>query len=157
MPWELQVCRFCGKGYGHKTGLRNHLSQYVGNWRIPADGVHDVLEIQKILYPDDDHSEYRCPSRHCREIIATRQKFTHHVIAYSHWGRFSQVPQRDVLGSNKDTDEESIDLSNVSGWVLPFDEEAVKVFKPEGSFPFLRLPPGQYDTELLWLPNLDSV
>lgn len=148
MPWELQVCRFCGKGYAHKTGLRNHLSLYVGGWRIPADGIHDVLEIQKILYPDDDHSEYRCPSRDCREIIATRQKFTEHVIKKSHWGGFPERPLKGPLGSNEDIDEESIDLSNISEWVLPFDEEAVKVFEPEGTFPFLRLPPGQYDIEM---------
>lgn len=148
MPWELQVCRFCGKGYGHKTGLRNHLSQYVEEWRIPADGIHDVLEIQKFLFPDDDHSEYRCPSRDCRKIIATRQKFTEHVIKNSHWGGFPEGPVRGLLGSNKDTWEESIELSNISDWVLPFDEKAVEVFKPEGSFPFLRLPPGQYDSEI---------
>lgn len=147
MPWELQVCRFCRKGYGHKTGLRDHLSQYVGEWRLPADGIHDVLEIQKDLYPDADHSEYRCPSRDCRRIIATRQKFTEHVITKSHWGGFPERPLKGLFGSNQDTDEESIDLSDISEWVLPFDEEAVKVFEPEGTFPFLRLSLGQYDSE----------
>ncbi|KUL85804.1 hypothetical protein ZTR_07371 [Talaromyces verruculosus] len=141
MPWELQVCRFCGKGYAHKTGLRNHLSQYVGKWRLPADGIHDVLEIHEILYPDADHREYRCPSRDCRKIIVTRQKFTEHVVTKAHWGAFPERPLRSLLGSNQDVDEESIDLSTISEWVLPFDEEAVKVFEPEGTFPFLLLPP----------------
>lgn len=148
MPWELQVCRFCGKGYGHKTGLRNHLSQYVGDWRIPADGIHDVLAIQKILRPEDDDSapEYRCPSRHCRKIIATRQKFTEHVITESHWGGFPSGPLGGPLGSST-YPYEDVDLSRISEWVLPFHEKEVKIFQREGSFPFLRLPLGQYDSE----------
>ncbi|QGA19186.1 hypothetical protein EYB26_006874 [Talaromyces marneffei] len=137
MPWELQVCRFCQKKYGNKTGLRRHLIQYIDEWRIPADGIHDVLEIQRILYPEDDDNEYQCPSRDCREIIATRQKFIQHVVTKLHWGGFPEGPLR---GSN-DANDESVDLSNISEWVLPFDEKVVKIFKPEGPFPLLRLPP----------------
>lgn len=151
MPWELQVCRFCGKGYGNKTGLRNHLSQYVGEWRIPADGIHDVLAIREILHPDEDRRKYHCPSRDCGRVISTRQKFTEHVVAFSHWGEFSEGPVRNLMGGNQDSDEESIDISNVSEWALPFDEEAVRVFEPEGPFPFLRLPPGQYHLRLIVL------
>lgn len=39
----------------------------------------------------------------------------------------------------------------------PIDEEAVKVFEPEGTFPFLFLPPGQYDSENRSHPTLDPV
>jgi hypothetical protein len=146
MPWELQVCRFCQKGYGNKTGLRKHLSQYVDEWRIPADGIHDVLEIEKFLYPEYEDSlpKYQCPFRDCGVILATRKIFTEHVIAKSHWGDFPEGPLRGLLGS-RDPDEESADLSNIDEWVLPFDEKAVKVFQPQGPFPFLRLPPGQYE------------
>jgi hypothetical protein len=43
---NLRRCPFCRKRWMSGEGLTRHLDQYVGVFRCPADGIHDVLRIQ---------------------------------------------------------------------------------------------------------------
>ncbi|PLB54758.1 hypothetical protein P170DRAFT_505455 [Aspergillus steynii IBT 23096] len=129
MPWSAQICPFCHKRYANKTALKNHLSEYTGRWRLPADGHHDVLQIKKVirrLYPSfydkDEDRKYRCWT--CSKIIPSRRRFTEHVVYRSHCG----------------FDPESWEGSrSLRKWSLPFDEDTVLL--REDPFPFLHLPP----------------
>ncbi|GKZ24684.1 hypothetical protein AbraIFM66951_003495 [Aspergillus brasiliensis] len=131
MPWTGNTCQFCQKRYANKRALYNHLSDYTGTWRVPADGLHDVLQIKQAirrLYPSsyevDEDRKYRCWT--CCKIITSRRRFTEHVIYRQHCG----------------FDPESWAARgrlNLRKWSLPFDEDTVLL--REESFPFLRLPP----------------
>ena len=100
MTWELQIRRVGGKGHANKTGLRKHLSQYVADWRIPADGIHDVLEIQKILDANRPYSRYRCPGFFW--VVAGRKKFTQHMITAPSFRDFPCGAMRDFLRRSND-------------------------------------------------------
>lgn len=121
MPWEPRICYYCDKKYANRQGLRTHLGRYVGEWRLPADGVHDALEIDQILNPERHEPEYKCPD--CSLIITPRSKFVGHLV-YRH-NYENHVHGRDPA------------------WPFAFGEDEVKVFQPEGPFPFLRLPFGE--------------
>ncbi|RAQ46978.1 hypothetical protein AFGD_011252 [Aspergillus flavus] len=128
MPWQAQVCTFCQKQYVHKTGLRDHLSCYTGDVRIPADGIHDVLEIEKILDQEKGrHCQYRCPV--CTKTINGRYNFIEHVVYSKH---------HDVL--NGDFQKGIIRRYRHQGWPFQFEKKTVKVWQRKGKFPFLRLP-----------------
>ncbi|KAB8266019.1 hypothetical protein BDV32DRAFT_143754 [Aspergillus pseudonomiae] len=128
MPWQAQVCTFCEKQYVHKRGLRDHLYRYTGERRIPADGIHDVLKIERILDPDArDQCQYRCPG--CSKIINLRRQFIEHVIYSGH----DNVPDGDSQPGTKRRRRNR-------EWPFRFEEETVKVWQRTGTFPFLRLP-----------------
>jgi hypothetical protein len=125
MPWTAQTCPFCHNRYANKQGLRHHLLKYTGSWRVPADGVHDVLKIQglsimKAYFPGNNKASYQCPS--CSKILRGRPKFIEHVFYLQHYNRKSEKGDWDPK---------------------LFDPEPYKVWRPRGVFPFLRLPPGK--------------
>ncbi|KAA8646725.1 uncharacterized protein ATNIH1004_005400 [Aspergillus tanneri] len=131
MPWSTKICQFCRKRYANKRALYNHLSEYIGAWRLPADGIHDVLQIEQVirrLYPSayeaDEDRKYRCWT--CCKIITSRRRFTEHVIYRRHCG----------FDPESWTGRGSMNLRK---WSLPFDEDTVLL--REDPFPFLR-PPG---------------
>lgn len=130
MPGNAQICPFCPKRYVNKTGLRNHLSNYTGEWRYPADGIHDVLQIEHVFrrlspsaYEADEHRRYKCWT--CSEIIPSRRRFTEHVVYRGHCGFQPEALRRLHLRTK---------------WCLPFAETTVLV--REEPFPFLCLPLG---------------
>ena len=84
MPWQPQVCPFCHKHYANKKGLRNHLYSYIGIWRFPADGIHDVLKIDRILHAGRKDLAYKCPS--CSLILTPKAAFVDHVFYRKHYG-----------------------------------------------------------------------
>ncbi|OGM50631.1 hypothetical protein ABOM_000668 [Aspergillus bombycis] len=128
MPWQAQVCTFCEKQYVHKRGLRDHLHRYTGEVRIPADGIHDVLKIERILDPDArNQCQYRCPV--CSKIINLRRQFIEHVI----YARHDNV-------SDGDSQQGTKRRRRNREWPFRFEEETVKVWQRKGTFPFLRLP-----------------
>ncbi|PWY87338.1 hypothetical protein BO94DRAFT_585886 [Aspergillus sclerotioniger CBS 115572] len=49
MTWKAPTCPFCHKRQASKALLQSHLQSYVKEWRIPADGIHDVLQIKQLL------------------------------------------------------------------------------------------------------------
>ncbi|OOF98136.1 hypothetical protein ASPCADRAFT_128311 [Aspergillus carbonarius ITEM 5010] len=55
MPWNAHTCRFCHKRYTSTVLFlfQSHLQSYVREWRIPGDGIHDVLQIKQILHPSN--------------------------------------------------------------------------------------------------------
>lgn len=120
MPWEPRICHYCDKKYANRKGLRTHLGWYIGEWRNPADGIHDALEIDQILNTDRHEPEYKCPD--CSLIITPRDKFVNHLVYRHNY-------ENHVHGRDPD-------------WPFPFSEDKVKVFQPEGPFPFLSLPFG---------------
>ncbi|KAE8147619.1 hypothetical protein BDV25DRAFT_131914 [Aspergillus avenaceus] len=127
MPWKAQVCPFCGIRYVNKTGLRNHLLRYIGVYRIPADGTHDVLKIEKFLNMDSDsldigNTPYKCPS--CSEIIMHQRRFIDHVYYRQH---YSDSEKQGSLATRRRS---------------RYDPEPHRMWQPTGPFPFLRLPPG---------------
>jgi uncharacterized C2H2 Zn-finger protein len=132
MTWTGQACPFCDIKYANKKGLQNHLLSYTGKWRIPADGIHDVLKIQNLRILKD-HSVadntifYRCPS--CAMGISDLRKFEEHVFYRQHYGD----------DYNKDTDEKLLQGQP------SFDPELHKihVWRPKGPFKFLRLTLGK--------------
>ena len=132
MPWTPTICQFCQKRYTNKRALYNHLSEYIGTWRLPADGIHDVLQIKQVirrLYPSayetNEDCRYRCWT--CCKILTSRRRFTEHIIHRRHCGLHHETwPARGRLSLRK--------------WSLPFDEATVLLSEEE--FPFLRLPPG---------------
>jgi hypothetical protein len=130
MPWSPKICQFCQKRYANKRALYNHLSEYIGTWRLPADGHHDALQLKQVirrLYPSayeaDEDRKYRCWT--CCKIITSRRRFTEHVIYRRHCGFDPESWTRKM---------------NLRKWSLPFDEDTVLL--REDPFPFLRLPPG---------------
>lgn len=134
MPWKAQVCEFCQKRYVNKTGLRNHLSDYTGKWRLPADRIHDVLKIEQILrclspsaYEADEHRKYKCWT--CSAVINSRRRFIEHVVYRAHCGFHP-----DALDGSQTS------RRRLRTWWLPFPEETVLI--REETFPFLRLPLG---------------
>lgn len=135
MPWSAQVCPCCKKRYAHKTGLYNHLVWYVGEWRLPADGVHDVSKCSQTLrrlnpsaIDDDDGNKYRCWT--CPNIFKSRRRFQEHVI---YRGHCHEVPRAEAPPRKRG--------KSWRAWVLPFDEEHVLI--KDRNFPFLKLPLGE--------------
>ncbi|KAK1145749.1 hypothetical protein N8T08_003987 [Aspergillus melleus] len=135
MPWSAQKCPFCPKKYANKAGLENHLLEYTGNMRLPADGYHEVFEIKQAIrrlygekYQPDQDRRYRCWT--CCEIITSRRRFTEHVWYREHCG----------LGPDLKSSLTVRGKGSTSGrrWVLPFDED--KVLLSDDPFPFLDLP-----------------
>jgi hypothetical protein len=130
MPWTGQVCPFCYIKYANKTGLKKHLLSYTGRWRVPADGVHDVLKIQQLRILKDhfyvENISYRCPS--CAIEISDLRKFKEHVFYRWHYG-----------DDYKDNEKPP-----------SFDPEPHKihVWRPKGTFNFLRLPLGKWPLKL---------
>lgn len=128
MPWTGQVCPFCHVKYANKTGLKKHLLSYTETWRVPADGIHDVLKIQHLRILKDyfpaDKISYRCPS--CAMGISDLRRFKEHVFYRWHYG-----------DGYKENDKSL-------GRPL-FDPELHKihVWRPKGPFNFLRLPLGK--------------
>ena len=126
------ICQFCQKRHANKRALYNHLSEYIGTWRLPADGLHDVSQIKQVirrLYPSayetNEDRRYRCWT--CCKILTSRRRFTEHIIHRRHCGLHHETwPARGRLSLRK--------------WSLPFDEDTVLLREEE--FPFLRLPPG---------------
>lgn len=142
MPGKAQICPFCQKRYVNKTGLRNHLFKYTGEWRFPADGIHDVLQIEHVLrrlspsaYEADEHRKYKCWT--CFEIINSRRRFTEHVVYRGHCGFQPEALDKAKKGRLR-----------LRTWCLPFAETTVLI--REEPFPFLHLPLGQ------WSPSLAS-
>lgn len=137
MPWKAQVCAFCKKRYANKTGLRTHLSWFVGEWRLPSDGVHDVLKIAPILRrlcppsidEEDDQFQYRCWT--CSKVFKSRWRFQEHAI----YRRHCQEVPRPV-----DNAPPKKRARGLRAWQLPFDEELVLI--KQETFPFLKLPFG---------------
>ncbi|KAI9371082.1 hypothetical protein BJX61DRAFT_512750 [Aspergillus egyptiacus] len=132
MPGTANTCQFCRKRYANKRALYKHLSEYTGTWRLPADGLHDVLQIEQAirrLYPSayeaDEDRKYRCWT--CCKTITSRRRFTEHVIYRQHCG-FD--PESSAARGSR---------LNLRKWSLPFDEDTVLL--REEPFPFLRLPP----------------
>ncbi|RAK97628.1 uncharacterized protein BO80DRAFT_481970 [Aspergillus ibericus CBS 121593] len=128
MPWKAQTCRFCHKRYANKAGLRTHYERYIHRWRIPADGVHDVLRIEELLNGNyiDSKIKYQCPT--CSKVIFPRRRFIQHVRDRRHYGDHNFKKKQPTTKRRP-------------SWVLPFPEESVMVqTKP---FPFFRLPYGQ--------------
>lgn len=132
MPWKAQTCPFCSKKYANKKGLQSHLVKYTGEWRYPADGVHDVLEIKKLAimnpYFRDEKAasqgpHYKCPT--CAKIFSGQRSFMDHVFYLQHYG---------------DDEGGAIAKSLQSS---SFDTEPYRVWQPQGSFPFLKLPLGK--------------
>lgn len=128
MLWQPQVCPFCHKRYANKEGPRTHLSRYVGEWRFPADDIHDFLKINRILHPSRDDTTYKCPA--CSVIFTRRREFADHVFYRKHYG---------IYGNSHDQGTKR----RSRAWPFPFDEVSVKIFKPKGVFRFLHLPFGQ--------------
>lgn len=132
MPWSAQVCPFCHIRYANKTGLRNHLLSYTGRLRVPADGVHDVLKIQRLKILKDhfpaDKIAYRCPT--CAKNIDDLRNFKEHVFYRRHYG-----------DTNGDTNGDN----DTSAGRPPFDPELHRIHacQPKGTFHFLRLPLGK--------------
>ncbi|PYI06448.1 hypothetical protein BO78DRAFT_469855 [Aspergillus sclerotiicarbonarius CBS 121057] len=126
MPWDAQTCRFCHKRFVNNTLLWNHLNRYIDRWRIPADGIHDVLQIEQILYFNDQDTKekYQCPT--CSKVIRSRRRFIDHVIYRGHYG-------------DPDPGKKQPTTKRRRQWVLPFSEESV-IVQPQAPFPFLRLP-----------------
>ncbi|PTU21288.1 hypothetical protein P175DRAFT_0557946 [Aspergillus ochraceoroseus IBT 24754] len=121
MPWKAQVCPFCQTRYANKQGLINHLLKYTGELRIPADGIHDVLGIQRLSimkrhFPAEEVS-YRCPS--CLKAISGQRRFTDHVIYRGHYRHSENHEEKSSR----------------------FDPEPFKIWRPRGTFPLFRLPP----------------
>lgn len=126
MPWKGQPCPFCHIKYANKKGLRDHLLKYAGRWRLPADGIHDVLKIQSLrvmngYFEKTDKVSYRCPI--CDNVFGVRRRFIEHVIHYQHYDSYGKA----ISSSLK----------------LPFHPEHYKIWRPKGMFPFLRLAPGK--------------
>ncbi|KAJ5179570.1 hypothetical protein N7492_002780 [Penicillium capsulatum] len=128
MPWSAQACPFCPKQYANKTGLLNHLLRYVAAWRLPADGVHDVLKCMdaiRLVSPttcaEDDGRRYRCWT--CFEVFKSLPRFRDHVI---YRGHCQEVPRWKTRPPKK------------RAMRLPFDIAHVLV--PEREFPFMELP-----------------
>ncbi|KAJ9229418.1 hypothetical protein DTO169E5_8874 [Paecilomyces variotii] len=130
MSEKAAKCPFCPYDSTYdKTSLREHLSQYTATCRIPADGVHDVLQIQEMLHPGFKHwRQYRCPA--CSKVINSRRRFIEHVSKLNHYGRYGGRTRRRY---HDDEDEEH-------PWPLPFKKKDVAIPKWTGVFDFLRLP-----------------
>ena len=137
MPWKAQVCTFCKKRYANKTGLRTHLAWFVGEWRLPADGVHDVLQIARTLRrlspstvdDEDERFHYRCWT--CSKVFKSRWRFQEHVIYRRHC---QEVPRPVTDAPPKKR------ARGLRSWQLPFDEEHVLI--KQRTFPSLKLPLG---------------
>ncbi|KAL4892869.1 hypothetical protein BDV59DRAFT_35279 [Aspergillus ambiguus] len=43
------ICPFCRRSYAKRSKLWAHLQLYNDTWRLPADGSHDVRQIDEIL------------------------------------------------------------------------------------------------------------
>lgn len=134
MPWQAQICPFCQKQYGNKTALRNHLNDYIGGLRLPADGIHDVLQIKQVLHDlfpslhkSSDSRRYEC--RDCSALFDSRQQFQRHVYYRGHCGIYMGSEVYDAFIANP---------------VPFFTERAVFIQKDMEPFPFLRLPYGMY-------------
>ncbi|PYI06447.1 hypothetical protein BO78DRAFT_418620 [Aspergillus sclerotiicarbonarius CBS 121057] len=128
MPRETHACPFCPRKYKNEARLRCHLSSYTGEWRVRADGKHDVLQINEILDPEaNDDSPYRCPS--CPNIILGRRRFLDHIHASAHAKFIPRPPDWDRLRGT---------------WDLLIAEETVKIRPTE--MPFLRFP---YDIRVI--------
>lgn len=98
---------------------------------MPADGIHDVLKIERILHRDKrEECQYQCPV--CSKIINRRFNFIEHVIYSKH---------DDVL--NSDSQKSTWRRHRDRGWPFRFEEQMVKVWQRKGQFPFLRLPLGR--------------
>lgn len=127
MPRQSQQCPFCQKPLSNKKALHKHLTSYIGEWRFPADGKHDALQIQSHLR--QDRQRYQCWT--CSKILNSRGHFREHVIYRGHCGlKDSEASIQVKKPSRRDWDD----------WLLPFDEELV-IVKDE-SFQFLGLPTG---------------
>ncbi|RAK97629.1 uncharacterized protein BO80DRAFT_467671 [Aspergillus ibericus CBS 121593] len=128
MPWKKHACPFCPKRFKITGDLWHHLASYTGEWRIRADGKHDVLQINQLFDPGAiDNSPYRCPS--CRQIIFGRQRFQDHIRASAHAKLIPRSP----------------DWNRWQGtWDLLITEESVKI-RPT-AVPFLRFP---YDIRII--------
>ncbi|KKK24460.1 hypothetical protein AOCH_006007 [Aspergillus ochraceoroseus] len=134
MPWKAQVCPFCQTRYANKQGLINHLLKYTGELRIPADGIHDVLGIQRLSimkrhFPAEEVS-YRCPS--CLKAISGQRRFTDHVIYRGHYRHSENHEEKSSR----------------------FDPEPFKIWRPRGTFPLFRLPPGGSSFINLAVPSM---
>lgn len=121
---QADSCPFCHKRYVNKTAIRKHLTQYISEWRLPADGKHDVLQIQSHLRPH--RRRYQCWT--CSKILDSRAHFREHVIYYRHCGLNDVKSTIQVKKpSRRDWNE----------WLLPFDEKLATV--QEGTFHFFGL------------------
>ncbi|OKL59316.1 hypothetical protein UA08_05099 [Talaromyces atroroseus] len=129
MPWHAHSCPFCHKQHANKDALHTHLEQYVSEWRIPADGAHDVLEIHKILHAGDSNhgKQYKCPE--CLKVIDTQKHFIAHVYYRKHYGKYLYGFEQGIKGRCQQ-----------GSWPLPFDEEAALIPQRKGVFNFLGLP-----------------
>ncbi|RAK77738.1 uncharacterized protein BO72DRAFT_95072 [Aspergillus fijiensis CBS 313.89] len=129
MPWRKRRCQYCQEIYWSDRLLREHLQQNVGEWRRPADGIHDFSEITQILrqprqisYEAADYLIYKCWT--CAKVIKSRRRFIEHVAHQRHCGftyKFKGATYRPRRP-----------------WPFKFSEESVLIRKK--TFPFFRLP-----------------
>ncbi|RAH86849.1 hypothetical protein BO86DRAFT_394645 [Aspergillus japonicus CBS 114.51] len=129
MPWRKRKCQYCQKIYWSDRLLREHLRKYVGEWRLPADGIHDFSEITQILrqprqisYEAADYLIHKCWT--CAKVIQSRRRFIEHVAHQRHCGftyKFKGATYRPRRA-----------------WPFKFSEESMLI--REKTFPFLRLP-----------------
>lgn len=134
MSAGIVKCPFCEYHASTEKALHEHLGQYAGTHRIPADGVHDVLLIQEMIHPGFKYwCQYQCLS--CSKIYNSRRRYIEHVRTLWHYGHYKRI--RFWGWSDADTDTED-------PWPLPFGRKVVSIPKKTGMFPFLRLPHGKY-------------
>jgi hypothetical protein len=135
MPSSPPTCPLCQEEFISNYALRRHLSLYISEWRLPADGIHDVLRVQNAIcslrpssYNLDGNHFYKCWT--CSKTIWLRWRFIQHVVCSGHCG----MEQRDSGRRRRHHQD-------FRTWRFPFAEESVLV--REKPFPFLRLPLGE--------------
>ncbi|KAJ6091551.1 hypothetical protein N7467_003520 [Penicillium canescens] len=132
MPFSPPTCPFCQKEFPSKNTLGKHLYEYIGEWRLPADGIHDTLQIKnairRLRYSSGDsvgNHYYKCLT--CSKVVWLRWRFIQHVVNSGHCG----LEQGSLSGRRRY-------YRNFRTWNLPFAEKSVLV--PENPFWFLSLP-----------------
>ena len=94
MARKGHFCPFCHKEYARKSSLQKHLGSYTGEWCIPADGVHDVLQINKIL---DHLHQYKCGF--CSTVFDTKQDYMRHALhRHRYWAYHSTTMSKKERG-----------------------------------------------------------
>jgi hypothetical protein len=78
VPWNIQICPFCVEEYASQSDLCGHLLFYIGEHRLPADGIHDVLQIKQLVRLLSPCKRYRCPT--CYKVTSTRRQFIKHAF-----------------------------------------------------------------------------
>lgn len=137
MAKEAQLCPFCAQEFTNIKALKKHLLKYTARWRIPADRVHDVLEIKNLVimkdhFGDDEDTggrrgdrkaSYKCPS--CAKLIRQRRNFIEHVFYQQHY-----VAIDGLKG-----------IPESPGFSI--DPEPHRIWPPTDKFDFLALPSGK--------------